>query len=98
VEFTEYTTWIDRENFIPMKIEYLGPGGDVIRRVEVQRLETIPGHPTVTASRISDLQTNGYTDLQFRYIQYDIGIPSEVFSERSLRNPPTEWLQRPDGG
>lgn len=98
VEFTEYTTWIDRENFIPMKIEYLGPNGEVIRRVEVQRLETIQGHPTVTASRISDLQTNGYTDLQFRYIQYDIGIPSEVFSERSLRNPPTEWLERAGGG
>jgi hypothetical protein len=33
--------------------------------------------------------------MQFRYIQYDTGVPEQVFSERSLRNPPREWLQRP---
>lgn len=98
VEFAEYTTWIDRENFLPMRIEYRDANGEPIRRVEVQRVETIDGHPTVTASRITDLQSNGYTDLQFRYIKYDLGLPDELFSERSLRNPPAEWLQRPGGG
>lgn len=97
VEFAEYTTWIDRETFLPMKIEYRNAAGDAIRRVEVQRVETIDGHPTVTASRISDLQSEGYTDLQFRHIQYDIDLPDDVFTERSLRNPPTEWLERPSG-
>lgn len=98
VEFAEYTTWIDRESYLPMKIEYRNAVGDAIRRVEVLRVETIDGHPTVTASRISDLQSGGYTDLQFRYIRYDIGLPDDVFTERSLRNPPTDWLQRPGGG
>jgi len=97
VEFAEYTTWIDRETYLPMRIEYRNGSGNPIRRVEVQQVETIGGYPTVTASRISDLQTRGYTDLQFRYIQYDLGLPEEVFTERSLRNPPSEWLQRPEG-
>jgi outer membrane lipoprotein-sorting protein len=94
VEFASYVTWIDRANFLPMKIEYSNAAGAVYRRVEVLSVETIDGHPTVTTSRVSDLSSGGRTDMQFRYIAYDIGIPADVFTERSLRNPPRDWLQR----
>lgn len=96
VEFARYATWIDRATFLPMKIEYRKRAdGDVYRRVEVFETEMIDGHPTVTKSRVTDLEGGGQTDMQFRFIAYDIGIPVDVFSERSLRNPPGEWLQRP---
>lgn len=97
VEFASYVTWIDRQTFLPMKIEYTNPGGTVYRRVEVSAVEQIDGHPTVTTSRVTDLLTGGRTDMQFRYIKYDIGLPESVFTERSLRNPPSEWLARPEG-
>lgn len=94
VEFAEYTTWIDRTTALPMRIEYRDGAGKPFRRVEVQSVETIGGHPTVTASRITDLLGGGYTDLQFRFIAYDLGLPEELFGERSLRTPPAQWLQR----
>lgn len=96
VEFASYVTWIDRETFLPMKIEYTNAAGDLYRRVEVLEVETIDDHPTVTTSRVSDLLTGGRTDMQFRFIKYDIGLPEAVFTERSLRNPPGEWLSRPE--
>jgi len=96
VEFDSYVTWIDRETFIPMKIEYADSGGKVFRRVEVTEVEDVQGYPTVTKSRVSDLESGGHTDMQFRYIAYDTGVPDDVFTERSLRNPPRDWLQRPD--
>ena len=95
VEFAYYQTWIDRETFLPMKIEYTNAAGDVYRRVEVSKVDVFDGHPTVTVSRVSDLLTGGRTDMQFRYIKYDVGLPEDVFTERALRNPPREWLQRP---
>ncbi|NCF74795.1 MAG: outer membrane lipoprotein-sorting protein [Gammaproteobacteria bacterium] len=95
VEFASYVTWIDRATFLPMKIEYENASGTLYRRVEVLTVEVFDGHPTVTASRVSDLLGNGATDMQFRHIKYDAGIPETVFTERSLRNPPREWLQRP---
>lgn len=95
VEFAAYTTWIDRETFLPMKIEYRNPADQLYRRVEVLEVEEIDGFPTVTESRVSDLLTGGRTDMQFRYIAYNIGLPEDVFSERSLRNPPADWLERP---
>jgi hypothetical protein len=97
VEFADYTTWIDRQTFLPMKIEYRGAGGQPIRRVEVLQVEEVQGHPTVTASRISNLPEGGHTELEFRYIAYDIGMPDDLFGERSLRYPPAQWLSRPAG-
>jgi outer membrane lipoprotein-sorting protein len=94
-EFSSYITWIDRKTLLPMKIDYTNAAGTVYRRVDVLTVEDIDGHPTVTASRVSDLLSGGKTDMQFRYIAYDVGIPADVFTERSLRNPPREWLQRP---
>lgn len=94
-EFASYTTWIDRESFLPMKIEYQDAAGKVYRRVEVLEVQDIAGYPTVVTSRVSDLSGGGQTDMQFRYIDYDIGLPDQVFTERSLRSPPAEWLQRP---
>jgi len=95
VEFVRYTTWVDRETFLPMKIEYVNSADDVYRRVEVFEVEVVDGHPTVTTSRVSDLSTGGQTDMQFRFIKYDVGLPEDVFTERSLRSPPREWLARP---
>jgi outer membrane lipoprotein-sorting protein len=95
VEFVSYVTWIDKETFLPMKIDYTNAAGDLYRRVEVLGVEEFDGNPTVTTSRVSDLLTGGKTDMQFRYIKYDVGLPKSVFTERSLRNPPREWLARP---
>lgn len=95
VEFESYITWIDRQNFLPTKIEYTDAGDNVYRRIEVIEVESIAGHPTVVKSRVSDLDSGGHTDMQFRYVAYDIGMPDPVFTERSLRSPPREWLQRP---
>lgn len=95
VEFASYTTWIDRQNFLPMKIEYRNAAGTEYRLVEVLEVQEIGGHPTVTTSRVKDIAGGGQTDMQFRYIRYDLGLPQDIFTERSLRTPPREWLERP---
>jgi len=93
VEFAHYTTWIDRKTYLPMKIEYTNASGKIYRIISVQSVEVIDGHATVTGSRVEDLQSGGQTDMQFRHIQYDIDIPASLFSERSLRNAPRQWLK-----
>lgn len=97
VEFTGYRTWIDRDTFLPMRIEYTNAAGKVYRRVEVLGVEDIQGHPTVLHSRVTDLGRGGSTEMQFRYVEYDVGLPEEVFGERSLRTPPVRWLSRDAG-
>lgn len=93
VEFAFYTMKIDKTTFLPHTIEYTDKNGRVYRRVVNEAVETIQGYPTVTRARIDDVASAGYTVVEFRGVTYDLGIPESVFAERSLRNPPMEWLR-----
>ena len=94
VEFARYRTWIDRETMLPMRTAYQRESGEIYRRMAVTRVETIDGYPTGTEVRMQDLDSGGETITQFRFSEYDVGLPDDIFSERSLRNPPREWLRR----
>lgn len=95
VEFSRYTVWIDKESFMPIKIEYTDNSGKVYRRIEALQVKIIQGFPTATRMKVSNLRTGSYTLNEMRFISYDLGIPADIFSERSLRNPLRQWLKRP---
>ena len=93
VEFAHYTLRIDKKTFLPSKIEYVNGQGKVYRRIETVRVETIQGQPTITRLKVSDLESGGYTLSDVSKVQYDLGIPDDIFVEASLRNPPQKWLR-----
>ncbi|WP_228710691.1 outer membrane lipoprotein-sorting protein [Saccharobesus litoralis] len=93
VEFSHYTVQIHKQNFIPVTIDYYNQDNKHYRRVEAIQIETLQNHPTVTRSKVSDLISGGYTLMEFRNVQYDIGLPDSLFSERSLRYPPSQWFK-----
>lgn len=95
VEFTHFDTRIDRETFLPMQSEYVNADGEIYRRMEIEEVKEIDGYPTGVRMRMEDVANGGHTRVEFRFSAYDLGIPESVFSERSLRNPPREWLKRP---
>lgn len=90
VEFSSYTVWIDKKNFLPMKTEYLDKNKKKYRLVEALEVQHFNGIPTVTVSRATDLTTGGFTLAKFRAVRYDIGLDEKIFSERYLRRPPRE--------
>jgi outer membrane lipoprotein-sorting protein len=92
VEFTSWTAWIDKSTWIPAKMEYIDDTGKVYRRIEAVKVEDIGGFPTVMEMKASDLRSGGETVSQFRNVEYDIGIPENVFTERTLRNPSRQWF------
>ncbi len=93
VEFAHFTMWIHRGTFIPVKIEYYNDRGEKYRVYEALKVDTIQGYPTVTQSRMKDLRIGGETLLQYRDVQYDIGLPEDIFTERYLRRAPTQHLK-----
>ncbi|MDP0561008.1 MAG: outer membrane lipoprotein-sorting protein [Candidatus Endonucleobacter sp. (ex Gigantidas childressi)] len=93
VEFSYYTSWIDKETLLPTKVEYADSRGKIYRRMVVQEVKVIQKHPTVLRATISNLESNSSTQMQIRGISYDLGLPISIFSERSLRTPPTKWLR-----
>lgn len=92
VEFSWWTVWIDKETFLPIKMEYVDEGGEVYRRIEALEVAEFGGHPTVTEMQVSDLRSGGATVSEFRNVEYDLGIPESVFTERTLRSPSRRWF------
>ncbi|GAA6170146.1 outer membrane lipoprotein-sorting protein [Sessilibacter corallicola] len=93
VEFTHYIVNIEKSSMLPRKIEFYDAKDRLYRRVESLKIENIDGHPTVLHSRVEDLLNGGATEMQFRFVEYDLGLPETLFSERSLRTPPRRWLK-----
>jgi len=93
VEFAHYTLRIDKKTFLPSKVEYVNAQGKVYRRIETVKVEDIQGQPTITRLKVSDLDSGGYTLSDISNVQYDLGIPDDIFVETSLRNPPQKWLR-----
>ncbi|MCW8876876.1 MAG: outer membrane lipoprotein-sorting protein [Kangiellaceae bacterium] len=93
VEFDYYKTWIDKNNYLPMVIEYYSASGKAIRKIEALDVSEIQGIATVNKAKVSNLNDGSYTLMEFRKMKYDLGIPEDIFNERSLRNPPRIWLK-----
>ncbi|MGF1508901.1 MAG: outer membrane lipoprotein-sorting protein [Myxococcota bacterium] len=93
VEFARYRARIRRSDSLPEEIVYFDDKGREIRKIEAAQIEVVDGHPTITRMKVSDLRTGAYTLAAFGKLTFDIGVPEDVFVERSLRNPPAQWFQ-----
>jgi len=93
VEFSYYNVAIDRNNFVPMKMEFYDKQGKLHRIIESIKVEIIQDFPTVVKSLVSDLKTGGKTEMEFSDVKYDIGLDEDIFTERYLRRPPREAMR-----
>lgn len=93
VEFDHFDMWIHKKTFLPVRTEYFDASGERYRLYEALGVETIDGYPTVVRSRMSDLRSGGNTLLEYDSVAYDVGLPEDVFTERYLRSPPSQYLR-----
>ncbi|MBA6288344.1 outer membrane lipoprotein-sorting protein [Colwellia sp. MB3u-4] len=93
VEFSRYTVKIDKANFLPIETIYFDQSNQAARKMTVLQVKDIDGIATVMKSRITNLSNNSYTEMQFRHVKYNLGLPDNIFSERSMRTPPKAWLE-----
>ena len=95
VEFKHFKVWINKDSFMPEKTEYYDNQENLYRSIESLEQKNIDGYITTTKMKVTDHRSGGYTYSEMRFIKYDIGLPDDVFSERSLRTPPHQWLKGP---
>ena len=93
VEFAWYQVEISKHSFLPIKAEYFNGQGKMYRRMTASKVVNVQGIPTISEMKAEDLDAKSYSLLQMRNIQYDLGMGAEVFTERSLRMPPRQWLK-----
>jgi hypothetical protein len=94
VEFGYFKSYIHKQSFIPVKIEFYDKRGEKYREASAEKVETIQGYPTVTRGRMKDLRSGSETALTYSSVQYDIDLPEDIFTERYLRTPPMNYIKR----
>lgn len=93
VEFSRYRMWIHRDTFLPIQTEYYDKGGDAYRRYTVENVSRPQDYITVTRAKMADLQSGGHTIVEYTDVEYDVGLPKDIFAERYLRKPPMEYIK-----
>lgn len=93
VEFAWYQSYIHTESFIPVQITFYKADGTPYREASALAVETIEGYPTVTRAQMKSLETGSTTVMEYLSVDYDVGLPEEIFSERYLRAAPREYLR-----
>lgn len=93
VEFSHYKTWIHRETFLPIQTDYYDRRNEVYRRYKVLNVSRPQGFLTVTKSKMSDLRTGGHTTIEYSDVEYNVGLPKDIFTERYLRKPPMQYIE-----
>lgn len=93
VEFAWYKMWVHRKTFLPVKIVYYDEQGEAYRTYQVLKVETLQGFPTVTKARMSDTKMGGSTLMEYKAVEYNVGLPKAIFTERYLRQPPRKYLK-----
>jgi hypothetical protein len=101
VKFASYKTWVHKDTYLPIQTSYYDEDGTEYRRYQVRAANVVKtdaqgnevSYPTATASRMKDLKTGGYTDLEYTDVEYNLAdLVKSVFEQRSLKNPPREHL------
>ncbi len=93
VEFDHYKMYIHKDSFIPVQVEYYDAQGSKYRVATALKVDTIQGHATVTKASMENLKTGSKTVMEYSDVEYDIGLPDDIFSERYLRKPPRQFLR-----
>lgn len=93
VEFKYYTVKVDKQNFLPMLIQYYDQKDKLYRQVETLKVAQVQGYPTVMQSKVSNFNSGGHTIMAMRNSQYNLGVKESDFSTRSLRKPPKQWVK-----
>ena len=57
------------------------------------RSDVVEGIPTIMERTMVNAQNGHRTEVTFTEIRYNVGIKEDLFTERYLRNAPTQWIR-----
>src|SRR3989338_7618002 len=93
VEFSYRKFWIDKATHLPLKVEHYDLKGTLYKVYETQEIKNSDGTPTITKAVMKDLGSGHETEIDRKSVAYDVGITEDLFQERFLRRPPSQWIE-----
>ena len=85
-------SWVDKENFLPLKEESFNRRGELYRIFTADEVTDVDGFPTATRRTMKSVQSGHRTEVTFKKTEYNLGMEDSLFSERFLRRPLKKWI------
>jgi outer membrane lipoprotein-sorting protein len=92
-EYKRKVAWIDKTSFLPLKEEYYDVKDELFKVFSADEIQDVGGVATVVRRTMTNKKSGHSTTVVFSDVGYGLGIESEVFSERYLKDPPRKWVQ-----
>lgn len=88
-------SWILKSGYTPVKVEFYNHQGQIFKSYSGEKSKTFQGIPTILKRTMtSPLEgTKTVILLNPKKVNYNLGFSDDIFSERSLKNPPYQYLK-----
>lgn len=83
-EYLKFVQWIRKDNFVPVRIDFYDKKGNLIKRLEAEKLELIDGYWITTKTVMNSLMKNRKTVIEIMEIKNNIDIPEKYFLPQNL--------------
>lgn len=93
VDYSRRLSWIDQERWLPLTEEYFDARNEPLRTFTADKMEQKGNYWTITARTMKNLQSGHRTEVVYQEVGYDIGLKPDIFTERYLRDAPSQWVR-----
>ncbi len=85
VSYSKLKMWVDKENFVPVRMEYFSKGGKRIKVLTSENVEKVDGYWVPMKMTMETLKSEHRTLLEVTEVKHDSGLSDEFFTKRNLK-------------
>ncbi len=82
--YSKTISWIRKDNFTGVKKEFYDEDGELLKILNIKKVEKISGYWIITSSEMDNVQKNHKTTIQLSNVKVNSGVSSSMFSERMM--------------
>lgn len=94
VEFAYYISFIGTKHHLIHRRVFYDDRGHALREYTLLDHDIVQGYPTYKQFSMKDLTSGNETITTYKDVAYDLGLPDDIFTEKSLRRAPRKWLRK----
>jgi outer membrane lipoprotein-sorting protein len=92
-DFSYKLSWIDKTTFLPLREEYYDVRQELYKIFTSEEIKDSGGFPTVTRRKMKNVKNRHQTLVSYDQVEYNLGLDSDLFTERFLKRPPAKWIK-----
>ncbi|MDP2682360.1 MAG: outer membrane lipoprotein-sorting protein [Deltaproteobacteria bacterium] len=92
-DFSYKLSWIDKVSLLPLKEAYYDKRGELYKVFTADEVKDVQGFPVITKRTMNDTKTGHRTEVEFKKVEFNVGLDDDVFTERYLKKPLKKWIE-----